>query len=829
MHTIYSSLADLLNNLSFEPAVQALDEFYKSELTIADEWAIRAVDDATKRRDFLNNLDSTQCRQIAEMIATLNEKIKRSGNLPLIGAHVALDFSRRSDTTIEDVSAICAEHLAFTINNVEFTSESFGTSALAILKSTDRQFASLAFLAVYCNAGKAETLVGTLTTESLAYLTQYSQYAEEILGPKSVSFYTLLISALDECLKRPEAPQKRLWYTSRIAYFLCKIANDEPAKVFDTERRQRALRLYLDGLDDLKTLDAANRNFVISNAKQLSVQLLRANPTRHNRDCALEVGFAALRENVDSGTEIMNSIADALEEVSDTGQSAFRDDETSGGRLRGVSSQDLSDLQTRATVILPDVVLAGAKFFACVHIHRTERNDIVSGAEPDQLQVQIEAKGSTQVVNGTAEEIRRFGPSLFVADLTPDRWSYTDTLYIRVLRNGMQIGGMEVEIDCRNEEATSVLGKTISYGLPKSEPVSADLVLEATLMNNRFRLQASISRLAIVSLTLVDVQTQVDPGVLIEAALGEIRGIYAEATESTVEAASESVGNIIDRLGNELFHALVPVDLAEIMSANIADIRSICIRTNVPSIPWEILPIWIEGQRKVWSEIFDLSLMPYISSLPQTWKFEELNLAIRDVNTAEQRHRESADNGQFRLDSQIAEASLRGRVTQIRAHKLTGPNIRNSWEKASSGLWYFAAHGETGAGLSNLRIESDGAVPLMLADFCGPDSAPHRSFMFLNLCNSTTTEQALFSLVSWPERLIEAGATGYLGARWPVTEKSAVIFAEKFFRFVADGSTIPTAVREARDSTRREVGSGDPSWMSYSLYCHPALTPQFSR
>jgi CHAT domain-containing protein len=92
--------------------------------------------------------------------------------------------------------------------------------------------------------------------------------------------------------------------------------------------------------------------------------------------------------------------------------------------------------------------------------------------------------------------------------------------------------------------------------------------------------------------------------------------------------------------------------------------------------------------------------------------------------------------------------------------------------------------------------------------------------VFFNACHSGRLGFTLLGLGSWGAELIRLGCGAFVGSLWPVRDESAVVFAECFYRSLANGAPIGESVRLAREEVRRR-SPGDPTWLAYCCFADP--------
>ena len=72
----------------------------------------------------------------------------------------------------------------------------------------------------------------------------------------------------------------------------------------------------------------------------------------------------------------------------------------------------------------------------------------------------------------------------------------------------------------------------------------------------------------------------------------------------------------------------------------------------------------------------------------------------------------------------------------------------------------------------------------------------------------------------WPKQFLDAGASGFIGCLWNITDTSATAFAIAFYNRLIAGIPIGEAVRQARLEIRKQA-PGDPSWVAYTVFANP--------
>jgi formylglycine-generating enzyme required for sulfatase activity len=145
------------------------------------------------------------------------------------------------------------------------------------------------------------------------------------------------------------------------------------------------------------------------------------------------------------------------------------------------------------------------------------------------------------------------------------------------------------------------------------------------------------------------------------------------------------------------------------------------------------------------------------------------------------------------------------------------------------GLFHWTGHGRADdrhPGLSELPIDGETFRPV---DILVPEKRAflrRHPWVFLHACSTNRVTVGSVGLGGWPKELVERGTGAMLGAAWDVRAKTAARFADGLYERLLDGVPVARAVREARLEART---AGDPSWLAYQLYAHPAAQVEAGR
>jgi len=102
----------------------------------------------------------------------------------------------------------------------------------------------------------------------------------------------------------------------------------------------------------------------------------------------------------------------------------------------------------------------------------------------------------------------------------------------------------------------------------------------------------------------------------------------------------------------------------------------------------------------------------------------------------------------------------------------------------------------------------------------------NQPLFFFNACEVGQSERVAGFVDGWAAKVLEAGASGYIGALWSIGDKSASEFSTKFYialeiELNTKGEvSVPDIMRRVRQDFLK---NNDPSFMSYVFYGDPNL------
>ncbi len=275
--------------------------------------------------------------------------------------------------------------------------------------------------------------------------------------------------------------------------------------------------------------------------------------------------------------------------------------------------------------------------------------------------------------------------------------------------------------------------------------------------------------------------------------------------------------------GNELWERFAPPGLKklywQLLDAGVR-LRTIQVLSDDPVVPWELMrPVRETGKDR---QDF-LGLTTRIAR----WQMGASAMARPPQQLAVKRSVVVAPRyaGAMALNGAQAEAAalhtaagfeeVRGDYTDFRALAANLPD----------GIVHFAGHGmvkEADGGAQYAILLEDGEVVPATWKELASASTTH-PFYFFNACEVGQAQQAVSALDGWGPALLESGASGYMGALWPVSDKAAGAFAGNFYKWMAANPGMPVAevVRATRQQTYEQTH--DVTALAYVLYADPFL------
>ena len=155
--------------------------------------------------------------------------------------------------------------------------------------------------------------------------------------------------------------------------------------------------------------------------------------------------------------------------------------------------------------------------------------------------------------------------------------------------------------------------------------------------------------------------------------------------------------------------------------------------------------------------------------------------------------------------------------------------VRNLAMHPPQGVVHFAGHGAVtdagGVPQFAILLEDTQMDPVTWQSLQAPSTDSHPLFFF-NACDVGESRRFLNDVDGWAPVLLSGGASGYIGALWPVNDAIAEAVAASFYRQLSrsisgNGANVAETLAKARADVFSRTG--DPTALAYVFYGDPNL------
>lgn len=296
-------------------------------------------------------------------------------------------------------------------------------------------------------------------------------------------------------------------------------------------------------------------------------------------------------------------------------------------------------------------------------------------------------------------------------------------------------------------------------------------------------------------------------------------------------ADRQSAKDTTKGIGREVYRRFAPPSFKKAFWSMIdrwgEDFRTIQIYSDQPLLPWELMVpsrddkperdhLGLEFQISRWHAREDAE---FVASPPQYLVLEELVVVAPrydpPLKSVEQEIQsiQSFPFANVRL--------VRGQETKL----------REVFSRLPRGILHFAGHGvilQNDTQGTTYAIVLEGDRILTLDEWKGMFSRDRtrHPFIFFNACDIGRTQKVVNFVDGWAPAMLDTGASGYVGALWPVADAKAAIFARRFYEALQKGlkrgdARVLNAIGEARKLYQE---TGDPTFLAYVYYGDNELT-----
>lgn len=292
-------------------------------------------------------------------------------------------------------------------------------------------------------------------------------------------------------------------------------------------------------------------------------------------------------------------------------------------------------------------------------------------------------------------------------------------------------------------------------------------------------------------------------------------------------ASLQAATDALAAFGNELADRILPADLHRALYGLMADgkIRSIQVCSDDPAIPWELMRLnGGAGKRSGF-----LGETVSIARWPLSGK--GLLSPVHRMQASESYVVAPQYAGGLALPETREELDALLKAPTFRAWDGTYAAVRKLATSPPPGIVHFAGHGQvsTEDGVTQYRILlQDGAIgPEAWAALSGTAQSSGTLYFF-NACDVGEAGQFMNEVDGWAPALLGSGASGYIGALWPISDATANVFAATFYQRLAlelnahpEGVLVSSVLEHTRATVYAQTK--DPTALSYVFYGDPEL------
>ena len=274
-------------------------------------------------------------------------------------------------------------------------------------------------------------------------------------------------------------------------------------------------------------------------------------------------------------------------------------------------------------------------------------------------------------------------------------------------------------------------------------------------------------------------------------------------------------------LGEELYDHYAP-DLFKkafwmLVDARGKNFRTIQIYTDNPDIPWELMrPVRANGKERQTFLGLNYSVARWhmtdgLRERPPFTETMQKMFVIAPHYT-----------GARTLDAEATETQA---LAQLQGYSAVNGNmnaLRELFHNSPQGIVHFAGHGELNATRGDYEILlEDGELDTTSWRSMAKDDPTSHTFFFFNACDVGQARRAGNFVDGWGPAVLGKGASGYIGALFPVDDQVAAKFSIRFYQLLQQQmQTGPADVSVILERTRREIyqSTNNPTALAYVLY-----------
>jgi CHAT domain len=291
----------------------------------------------------------------------------------------------------------------------------------------------------------------------------------------------------------------------------------------------------------------------------------------------------------------------------------------------------------------------------------------------------------------------------------------------------------------------------------------------------------------------------------------------------TIPIASAATGGPAIGFGRQLYEKYAP-DAFKTAFWAVAEragnhFRTIQIYSDDPQIPWELMvPVGGSGDAQPSFLGLDYSVARWLVTDDGVIRDHPPDSEIMQKTFVVAPHY----TGDRSLDGEALEIRALAQRDGYSAVNGNKTALQQLFSDPPQGIVHFAGHGmlsETSTDFAIL-LEDGELDTTTWRDWASPKPKNH-PFFFFNACDVGQTKHSGDFVDGWAPAVLEAGASGYIGALWPVDDQVAAKFSVLFYKLLDDEMKSGSAdVSATLERTRSEIyqSTRNPTALGYVLY-----------
>lgn len=292
------------------------------------------------------------------------------------------------------------------------------------------------------------------------------------------------------------------------------------------------------------------------------------------------------------------------------------------------------------------------------------------------------------------------------------------------------------------------------------------------------------------------------------------------------ESVRQTAKDALEGFGRTLYQEFAPASFqkafCEMSRKHSANFKTIQIYSNNLDLPWELMrPVCKEGEKKIEHDFLGVEFV--IARWPMSRPSEDSDLPPQSL----------LFNKIFVIAPAYKERELPYQQEELECLKLFSgyeripgqtSNLRRLFSEFPQALIHFVGHGTINSTQQNVNQYSiqleDGPLDLMTWSGMVNLQSKNHPILFFNACELGQTQRVAGFIDGWAPAALKAGASGYIGALWPVSDKGASKFGVYFYktlngRLKLGPASIADIVRETRKTFLQR---GDPTTLAYIYF-----------